>query len=121
MPRTGRREVANERHITGLHSTTAAGEVLPSFYFFETSCEKPKKNVPVWTERTACDTPAVPPVAAAAAAPATAPFPAVPLPPPQAPAALVPQTTVVSFPAMTAEERRALMAALTAAMAAHDE
>ena len=37
--------------------------------------------VPVWTERVACDTPAVPPVAAAAAAPATAPFPAVPRPP----------------------------------------
>ena len=34
--------------------------------------------VPVRTERAACDTPAVPPVAAAAA-PATAPFPAAPL------------------------------------------
>ena len=76
--------------------------------------------VPVWTERVACDTPAVPPVAAAAAAPATAPFPAVPLPPPQAPAPLVPQATVVDFAAMTAAERRAHMAALTAAMAADD-
>ena len=36
--------------------------------------------VPVWTERVACDTPAVPPVAAAAVAPATAPFPAAPFP-----------------------------------------
>ena len=77
--------------------------------------------VPVWTGRVACDTPAVPPVAAAAAAPATAPFPAAPLPPPQAPAPLAPITTVVSFSAMTAAERRAHMAALTAAMAAHDE
>ena len=77
--------------------------------------------VPVWTERVACDAPAVPPVAAAAAAPATAPFPAAPLPPPQAPAPLVPQATVVDFVAMTAAERRAHMAALTAAMAAHDE
>ena len=76
--------------------------------------------VPVWTERVACDTPAVPPVAAAAAAPATAPFPAAPLPPPQAPASLVPQATVVDFVAMTAAERRAHMAALTAAMAADD-
>lgn len=76
--------------------------------------------VPVWTERVACDTPAVPPVAAAAAAPATAPFPAAPLPPPQAPAPLVPQATVVDFVAMTAAERRAHMAALTAAMAADD-
>ena len=76
--------------------------------------------VPVWTERAACDTPAVPPVAAAAAAPATAPFPAAPLPPPQAPAPLVPQATVVDFVAMTAAERRAHMAALTAAMAADD-
>ena len=70
-------------------------------------------------ERLRC--PAVPPVAAAAAAPATAPFPAAPLPPPQAPAPLVPQATVVDFVAMTAAERRAHMAALTAAMAAHDE
>ena len=77
--------------------------------------------VPVWTERAACDAPAVPPVAAAAAAPATAPFPAVPLPPPQAPAPLVPQPAVVNSSAMTAAERRAHMAALTAAMAAHDE
>ena len=77
--------------------------------------------VPVWTERVACDTPDVPPVAAAAAAPATAPFPAAPLPPPQAPAPLVPKATVVDFVAMTAAERRAHMAALTAAMAAHDE
>jgi len=77
--------------------------------------------VPVWTERVACDAPAVPPVAAAAAAPATAPFPAVPLPPPQAPAPLVPQPAVMNFSAMTAAERRAHMAALTAAMAAHDE
>ena len=76
---------------------------------------------PVWTGRVACDTPAVPPVAAAAAAPATAPFPAVPLPPPQAPAPPVPQTTVVKFSAMTAAERRTHMAALTATMAAHDE
>ena len=53
--------------------------------------------VPVWTERVACDTPAMPPVAAAAAAPATAPFPAVPLPPPQAPAPPVPHTAVVKF------------------------
>ena len=75
--------------------------------------------VPVWTERVACDTPAVPPVAAAAAAPATAPFPAA-LPSPQAPAPLVPQATVVDFVAMTAAERRAHMAALTAAMAADD-
>ena len=37
------------------------------------------------TERAACDAPAVPPVAAAAAAPATALFPAAPRPPPQAP------------------------------------
>jgi hypothetical protein len=78
--------------------------------------------VPVWTERrVACDTPAVPPVAAAAAAPATAPFPAALLPPPQAPAPPVPQATVVNFLAMTAAERRAHMAALTAAMAANDE
>ena len=78
--------------------------------------------VPVWAERrVACDTPAVPPVAAAAAAPATAPFPATLLPPPQAPAPLVPQAAVVDFVAMTAAERRAHMAALTAAMAAHDE
>ena len=77
--------------------------------------------VPVWTERVACDAPAVPPVTAAAAAPATAPFPAVPLPPPQAPAPLVPQTIVVNFSVMAAAERRAHMAALTAAMAAHDE
>ena len=77
--------------------------------------------VPVWTGRVACDTPAVPPVAAAAAAPATAPFPAVPLPPPQAPTPLAPQATVVNFSAMTAAERRAHMAALTAAMAARDE
>ena len=76
--------------------------------------------VPAWTGRVACDAPAVPPVAAAAAAPATAPFPAAPLPP-QAPAPLVPQTLVVNFSAMTAAERRAHMAALTAAMAAHDE
>ena len=76
--------------------------------------------VPVWTERVACDTPAVPPVAAAAAAPATAPLPAAPFPPPQAPAPLVPQATVVDFVAMTAAERRAHMAALTAAMAADD-
>ena len=48
--------------------------------------------VPVWTERVACDAPAVPPVAAAA--PATVPFPAAPLPPPQAPAPLVPQPAV---------------------------
>ena len=75
---------------------------------------------PVWTERVACDTPAVPPVAAAAAAPA-APFSAAPFPPSQASAPLVPQTTVVNFSAMTAAERRAHMAALTAAMAAHDE
>ena len=121
LPRTGRRKVANERHITGLHSTTAAGEVLPSFYFFETSCERPEKNLPVWTERAACDTPAAPPVAAAAAAPATAPFPAVPLPSPQAPAPPAPQTTVVDLSAMTAAERRTHMAALTAAMVAHDE
>ena len=74
----------------------------------------------VWTERVACDTPAVPPVAAAAAAPA-APFSAAPFPPSQASAPLVPQTTVVNFSAMTAAERRAHMAALTAAMASHDE
>ena len=36
--------------------------------------------VPMWTGRVACDTPAVPPVAADAAAPATAPFLAAPLP-----------------------------------------
>ena len=77
--------------------------------------------VPVWTGRVACDAPAVPPVAAAAAAPATAPFPAALLPPPQAPAPPVPQATVVNFLAMTAAERRAHMAALTAAMAAPDE
>ena len=77
--------------------------------------------VPVWTERVACDAPAVPPAAAAAAAPATAPFPAAPLPPPQVPAPLVPQPAVVNFSAMTAAERRTHMAALTAAMAAHDE
>ena len=77
--------------------------------------------VPVWTERVACDAPAVPPVAAAAAAPATAPLPAAPLPPPEAPAPLAPQPTVVNFSAMTAAERRTHMAALTAAMAAHDE
>ena len=47
LPRTGRRKVANKRHITGLHSTAAAGGVLPSFYVFETSCEKPEKNMPV--------------------------------------------------------------------------
>ena len=42
--------------------------------------------VPVWTERrVACDTPAVPPVAAAAAARATARFPAAPFPPPRRP------------------------------------
>ena len=75
--------------------------------------------VPVWTERVACDAPAVPPVAAAA--PATVPFPAAPLPPPQAPAPLVPQPAVVDFLAMTAAERRTHMAALTAAMAARDE
>jgi len=77
--------------------------------------------VPVWTERVACDTPAVPPVAAAATAQATAPFPAAPLPPPQAPAPPVPQATVVNFLAVTAAERRTHMAALTATMAAHDE
>lgn len=77
--------------------------------------------VPVWTERVACDFPAVPPVAAAAAAPATAPLPAAPLPPPEAPAPLAPQPTVVNFSAMTAAERRTHMAALTAAVAAHDE
>ena len=78
--------------------------------------------VPVWTERrVACDTPAVPNVAAAAAAPATANLPAAPLPPPQAPAPPVPQPAVVNSSAMTAAERRTHMAALTAAMAAHDE
>ena len=76
--------------------------------------------VPVWTERVACDTPAVPPVAADAAAPATAPFPTGPLPPPKAPTPPAPQATVVNFLAMTAAERRAHMAALTAAMAALD-
>ena len=75
--------------------------------------------VPVWAGRVACDTPAVPPVAAAAAAPATAPFPAAPLPFPQAPAPPVPQAAVVNFSAMTAAERRTHMAALTAAKAAH--
>ena len=76
--------------------------------------------VPMRTERAACDTPAVPPVAAAAAAPTTAPFPAAPLPPPQAPAPPVPQAAVVNFSAMTAAERRTHMAALTAAMSVHD-
>lgn len=76
--------------------------------------------VPVWTERVACDTPAVPPVAAAAAAPATAPFPAAPLPSPQAPFPPALQTAAVHFSAMTVAERRAHMAALTAAMAADD-
>jgi hypothetical protein len=69
--------------------------------------------VPMWAERVACDTPAVPPVAAAAAAPATAPLPAAPLPPPEAPAPLAPQPTVVNFSAMTAAERRTHMAALS--------
>ena len=67
------------------------------------------------------DTPAVPPVAADAAAAATAPFHAAPPPPPKAPTPPVPQATVVNFLAVTAAERRAHMAALTAAMAAHDE
>ena len=48
-------------------------------------------RAPVRTERAACDTPAVPPVAATAAAPATAPFPAAHLPSPQAPTPAVSQ------------------------------
>ena len=73
--------------------------------------------VPVWTDRVFCAAPAVAPVAAAATAapPAAAAAAAAPPPP------LVPPPAVVDFSAMTAAERRTPMAALTAAMAAHDE
>ena len=66
--------------------------------------------------RALCDAPAVAPVAAAAtAAPPAAAAAAAPPPP------LVPPPAVVDFSAMTAAERRIHMAALTAAIAAHDE
>jgi len=71
--------------------------------------------VPVWTERVACDTPAVPPVAAAAAAPATVLFPATPLPSSSG------ARPSHFFNLMTAAERRTHMTAPTASMAAYDE
>ena len=72
--------------------------------------------VPAWTERVLCDAPAVAPVAAAAtAAPPAAAAAAAPPPP------LVPRPAVVDFTTMTAAERRANMAALSAAMKELDE
>lgn len=73
---------------------------------------------PVWTERVLCDGFAVPPVAAAPTTwpgmEAGAPPPAPPLPPPPVP----PPPPVVNYATMTPGERRAQLAALTAAMQA---